>query len=172
MSLLYSSPSIEMNGCPINDENGDKITTLKIRSATDIESFLVKVAGNEDEVEIIMETSFQDADCWIKSVEDGSGFFTLRLLKDRKMALFPVNADSLKVVKIDETFDGSTQDLLGFRAFPFENEEVVVSEKRLSVTSKCRQGQASYLDRGLFEILRNLSLAKISKNDTNIVSIP
>ena len=160
-----------MNDCQIDDQNGDKITTLKIRLATDIESFLVKVAGNEDEVKI-MKTSFQDADCWIKSVEDGSGFFTLRLLKDQKMALFPVNADSLKVVKIDETFDDSTQDLLGFRAFPFENEEVVVSEKRLSVTSKCRKRQALHLDRGLFEILRNLSLAKISKNDTSIVSKP
>ena len=160
-----------MNDCQIDDQNGDKITTLKIRLATDIEGFLVKVTGNEDEVKI-MKTSFQDADCWIKSVEDGSGFFTLRLLKDQAKALFPVNANSLKVVKIDETFDGSTQDLLGFRAFPFENEEVVVSEKRLSVTSKCRKRQALHLDRGLFEILRNLSLAKISKNDTSIVSKP
>ena len=31
------------------------------------------------------------------------------------------------------------------------------------------QGQALNLDRGLFEIFRTLILAKISKNDTNII---
>ena len=32
-----------------------------------------------------------------------------------------------------------------------------------------KQGQALHLDRGLFEIFRNLLLAKLSKNDTNII---
>ena len=40
----------------------------------------------------------------------------------------------------------------------------ISDHKRLIV-----QGQALHLDRGLFEIFRTLLLAKISKNDTNII---
>ena len=35
--------------------------------------------------------------------------------------------------------------------------------------ANAKQGQALHLDRGLFEIFRNLLLAKLSKNDTNII---
>ena len=45
----------------------------------------------------------------------------------------------------------------------------LANEKEVSRTNRLIQGQALHLDRGLFEIFRNLLLAKLSKNDTNII---
>ena len=42
---------------------------------------------------------------WLKGPEDINGFFTLRLAKDPKKALFPASTNSLKIVEIDEIFD-------------------------------------------------------------------
>ena len=110
----------------------ESIDLLKIGKGTDNPEYLGVEDSNKVTDKTIVDT-YNDGNFWIKGVEDSNGFFTLRLLINPKMALCPLSANSLQIIEIEEIFD---QDVLGFKKFPFENQEVVSSRMSLSPRSK------------------------------------
>ena len=107
----------------------ESIDLLKIGKGTDNPEYL----GVDSVTDKTIVDTFNDGNFWIKGVEDSNGFFTLRLLINPKMALCPLSANSLQIIEIEEIFD---QDVLGFKKFPFENQEVVSSRMSLSPRRK------------------------------------